>query len=124
MGSVNFYPVPGTIPPPDPKQESRTEEKIKITRLLNSIYYFIEHVYITKYYGSFRLIAKQQGRLLCDQLYPNLRGAKIAFAKRFNYKLWDENAKPHWSHFYTPDLQWYKIITPKTPPKQSPRGET
>jgi hypothetical protein len=123
MGSVNSYPLSKNIPTKKQKPGTQTEEKIFITILTNSIYYFIQCVYIMKLKDSYRLIAIHQRHTLCDQAYPTLRGAQIAFGRLFHRKTWAEQIKPNWSLFYSPDPQWYKKITPAAPPKQSPRGK-
>jgi hypothetical protein len=100
------------------------EETIKISRLYNSIYYFIELVYIAKQQDSYRLIALHRGRILYDRLYRDLRGAKIGFAKRFKRKKWDRRAKPVWSPMYTPDRGWCRRNAPAANPKNpNRRGE-
>ena len=124
MGSMNFYPLSKNVPTKEQRPGIQAEEKIDISRLTNSIYYFIECVYIVRLKQSYRLVACHKGHILWNQVYQTLHSAKTAFSKLFHYKLWDINKKPDWSDFYPPETQWYEIITPQTPPTQSPGGES
>ena len=124
MGSLNLYPVLEPEPAKEQMPKPQAEEKREISRLYNSIYYFIQYAYIVKFNESYRLIAYHQGHILCDQVYANLRDAKIAFSKLFHRKAWAENVKPQWTYFYIPGPEWMEKITPGTPPTQSLRGET
>ena len=88
--------------------ELRQEEEIpiKISRLVNSIYYFIESVFIIAEKQGYRLVAIHQGNLLTDQTYKTAKGARIAFLKFWSYRVWRDGVKPKWSHFYPPDPKW------------------
>ena len=82
-------------------------EKVQISRLINSIFYFIDVVYILEKNGKFRLIALNNRRVLTDRSYPTFTGAKIAFSKLYRDKAWQKDVKAEWSHFYTPDHPWF-----------------
>jgi hypothetical protein len=116
MGNTAISSVLKREMPAKPGKGKEVAEAVNISRLQNSIYYFIELVYISKYNDDYRLIAIHHGHILCDRLYPGLRGAKIAFVKLFKHKLWDSRAKPAWSHLYTPDSDWYRKTMPVAPP--------
>jgi hypothetical protein len=84
-----------------------TRDKVEISRLINSIFYFIDVVYILKKDDKYRLIALHGGRVLTDRSYRTIRGVKIAFSKLYSAKAWKENVKAEWSHFYPPDRPWF-----------------
>ena len=102
MGQYN--PPPGTEINPEPKQQQ--EIKPMVSRLINSMYYFIDCVYILKSKNKYRLVALQHNRVLMDKYYHTVRGCRIAFEKLFKDKAWDENVKANWSGFYDPDKEW------------------
>ncbi len=87
--------------------ELEEEEPIKVSLLINSIYYFIESVFIMAVKEGFRLVVIHQGRLLTDQTYKTVKGARIAFLKHYGYKAWREGTKAEWSVFYPPESQWF-----------------
>jgi hypothetical protein len=82
----------------------------KMSRLINSIYYFIEFVFIIVENEGYRLVSMHQGKLLTNQIYKTAKGARIAFLKFWNYRAWKEGVKPKWSVFYPPDAKWLKKI--------------
>jgi hypothetical protein len=113
MGSITTSPALKKEMPIKPVlPEPEAEATVTISRLDNSIYYFIELVYIAKQKGCFRLIAIHHNRVLCDRLYQGLAGARIAFGKLYGHKRWDPKAKPVWSHFYAPASDWYRRSHP------------
>ncbi|HLP45037.1 MAG TPA: hypothetical protein VK469_03785 [Candidatus Kapabacteria bacterium] len=81
-------------------------DNIQISVLTNSIYYFIESVYIMTGKNGYRLIVIQQRRLLTDEIYKTPRGARIAFLKFYGHKAWKEGVKANWSKFYSPLPGW------------------
>jgi hypothetical protein len=89
------------------KQTGIQEKKpMTISRLINSVYYFIECVFILNFHDHYRLVALHGGKVLIDASYETLRGAKIAFSKLYGDKSWREEIKAQWSHFYDPDTHW------------------
>ena len=110
MDSFNSYPGPEINPEfkqhQDIRQEINTGEKPVISRLINSVYYFIDCVYILKSENKYRLVALQHRKVLLDKYYPTLKGCRIAFQKLFKDKSWKEEVKADWSHFYDPDKRW------------------
>jgi hypothetical protein len=83
------------------------EEKVQaMSLLINSIYYFIECVFILSLPDCYRLVVLHNGRVLTDVCYETLRGAKIAFSKLYHHKAWAKGVKAQWSHFYRPDADW------------------
>jgi hypothetical protein len=87
MGSFNSYPGPEINPEQKQQQEIRQEinngKNAVISRLINSVYYFIDCVYILESKDKYRLVALQHRRVLFDKYYPTLRGCRIAFQKTF-----------------------------------------
>ncbi|MCU0286901.1 MAG: hypothetical protein MUF15_10940 [Acidobacteria bacterium] len=88
------------------KSMKNNESTIQISLLVNSIYFFIESVFIISVDGGYRLIAIHQGRLLTDETYKTSRGARIAFSKFYGYKAWKDGIKAQWSRFYSPEAKW------------------
>ena len=88
------------------RQETKADEDFMISRLINSIYYFIDCVYIIQLKDKYRLVALHHRTVLCDKYYPTGRGCKIAFQKLFKDKAWKEEVKPDWTNFYDPDHKW------------------
>lgn len=81
---------------------------LKICSLLNSIFYFVNKVYIIENERTFHLIITHKGRIVSSTPYGTLRGAKIAFSKLFKHRGWKKNIKAEWSGFYEPDYNWVK----------------
>jgi len=88
------------------RQETNTDKDFLISRLVNSVFYFIDCVYIIKLSNNYRLVALHQQHVLCDKYYSTERGCKIAFQKMFKDKAWSEEVTADWSHFYDPDKKW------------------
>jgi hypothetical protein len=110
MGSYNPYPGPEINPEikqqPTARQELNTKEKPMISMLINSVYYFIQCVFILQAKNKFRLVALHDNKVLYDQYYTTVKGCRIAFDKLFKDKAWLEEIKAEWSHFYDPDQKW------------------
>jgi len=86
--------------------KTREEEPVKISVLINSVYFFIESVLILETSKGFRLLAIHQGKIIADETYKTAKGAKFAFIKFFQYKAWEEGVKPQWTPFYPPENNW------------------
>jgi hypothetical protein len=84
----------------------KNNQPIKISRLENSVYYFLDYVFIVEEEDSFRLLVIHRGKVLTDKLYPTLRGARIAFRHIYEGKAWSKDLKARWSNFYQPDKRW------------------
>jgi hypothetical protein len=88
-------------------RETARESQTAISRLLNSIYYFFDCVFIVFSEQNFRLVILHYDKVIMDADYHTLRGAKIAFAKFFSEKTWGQEVRPHWSQSYRPDRDWF-----------------
>jgi hypothetical protein len=85
-----------------------------ISRLANSIYYYIDTCFIMDLSGTaqgknrYRLLAfhESEKKIFVDKYYPTLRGARIAFRKKFKNMAWSDEVVSEWSHFYPPDRDW------------------
>jgi len=93
------------------KQESiqhqqQSKNEVKISRLLNSIYYFLDYVFIIITEKDYRLVILHHDQVIMDVHYNTLRGAKIAFAKYFGERAWTEEVQSQWTHTYPPDNDW------------------
>ena len=86
--------------------ELEEKKPVKVSLLINSIYYFIESVFIMAVKDGYRLVVMHRGRLLTDRTYKSVKGARIAFLKLYGYKAWREGARAEWSIFYPPEPQW------------------
>jgi hypothetical protein len=87
-------------------QKAKPETPTKISRLLNSIYYFLDCVFILLTEKDYRLVILHHDKVVMDSQYKTLRGAKIAYAKFFNENAWAEGVQPQWSQVYQPDDDW------------------
>ena len=110
MGSYNPNPVPDINPEKNKKKESHkkhnTGEISTISLLTNSVYYFIDCVFIAKLKNKYRLVVLQHRKVLFDKNYPSIKKCKIAFDEMFKEKAWSEEVNAEWSHFYDPDKDW------------------
>ncbi len=88
------------------RHKTSTFSDKKISSLVNSIFYFLNYVIIIHETHGFRLIAIHGNEKKVDQVYPTLRGAKIAFSKMFKInkanKISGED-KSVWTPFYHPE---------------------
>jgi hypothetical protein len=80
--------------------------KTHISLLINSLYFFIESVFIVIGEDNYRLIAIHRDQLIADQNHKTLRGAKVSFARSFRPHLWQKKLTPQWSQLYPPDNDW------------------
>ncbi len=92
--------------PRQPLPEETENADHTIITLVNSVYYFLECVYILYRQGGYQLVVLHNNRVLTYKNYQTLRGAKIAFQKMYNKKAWKNNVKADWSHSYPADSHW------------------
>jgi hypothetical protein len=86
-----------------------SNQKVFISRLLNSVFYSIGTCFIMRMTMTdevYRLMAIHEKKVLADGNYPTLRGARIAFRKKFKNRAWSDDVVSEWSHFYPPDRDW------------------
>lgn len=76
--------------------------------LINSVYYFLECVYILEKKDRYQLVVIHNGRVLTYRDYKTRKGAKIAFQKLYRDKAWKEGVKADWTHSYQVDRRWLK----------------
>jgi len=88
------------------RQRETLKNAAKISRLLNSIYYFLDCVFILISEKKYRLVILHHDQVIMDVHYNTLRGAKIAFAKYFGERAWAEEVQSQWTHTYQPDNDW------------------
>jgi hypothetical protein len=81
-------------------------QKVCISRLVNSVYFYIGTCFIMNMPEEYRLIAIHKKTILFDKNYRTLRGARIAFRKQFKNLAWNDDVVAEWSHFYQPDRDW------------------
>lgn len=100
-----------SIPVIQHKLKKAEERIVNLCILINSIYYFIEYVFIIANEKSYQLIVMHRGRVLINKTYGTAKGAKVAFARMYSQKAWQKGVKPDWSHFYNPDKKWFEEKT-------------
>jgi hypothetical protein len=110
MGGFKMNTKPGTYLVQNQEQPIRQEltpgEQIEISRLNNSIHYFIDCAFIIKLKNIYRLVAFFHSQVILDKYYPTERGCRNIFQKIFKKQAWKEDVKADWSHFYPPDQDW------------------
>jgi len=95
------------------QKETKPEDPapdFQITLLQNSIFYYLQYVFIRVDKKGYRLVVIHRNRLLYDQTYPTMRGAKIAFTKLYQDKSCG-NTKAEWTDLYTPQADWWQEKT-------------
>jgi hypothetical protein len=86
-----------------------SNQQVFISRLLNSVFYSIGTCFIMKMTMTdkfYRLLAIHGKKVLADMNYPTLRGARIAFRKKFKNRAWSDDVVSEWSYLYQPDRDW------------------
>jgi hypothetical protein len=102
-----------SIPVIQHKLKKANGKVVNLCILINSIYYFLEYVFIIMKGNSYQLIVMHRGRTLVNKTYRSSKSAKIAFSKMYGHKAWEKGIKPDWSHFYNPDHKWFHERTKK-----------
>ena len=82
--------------------------QVKISYLINAVYWFIENVFIIQDENCCRLVSIHLNRLLFNKSYKNAKNARIAFTRLYKNKIWKKEIKPYWSPFYPPHPEWLK----------------
>lgn len=92
------------------REPQKDQKPVEISRLINSIYFSIHTCFIMKTSEEkyYRLLAinEIEKKILADESFRTIRGAKIHFMKKFKNKAWHETVVAEWSLFYQPDLDW------------------
>ena len=91
MGIFNSYPG--------------NKERKLISRMINSVFYFLKFVFILKEGSHYRLVAIEDSNKIIDMKYNTLKGAKIACIKRLRNRF-NNKMKPVWSFLYPADEKW------------------
>ena len=102
---------PGDLNPTTaPFHTGHANQKVFISRLINSVYYSISTCFIMESTVSnqveYRLLVIHKKKVLADRNYRTLRGAKIAFKRQFKNMAWIDDVAAEWSHFYPPNRDW------------------
>jgi hypothetical protein len=87
---------------------------VSISRLTNSIYYFIDTCFIMDLSGTdqgknrYRLLAfhERENKIFVDKYFSTLNGARISFSKQFKNMAWNDDVSANWSDLYPPDRDW------------------
>ena len=94
------------IPQTSLEQCLETVKITNISNLVNSVFYFLQHVFITITDGDYHLLVIRDNQVLWYKNYKSIKGAKIAFAKRFGHMAYKPSIRMVWSHLYPPDGDW------------------
>lgn len=94
MGSFNPY--------------SLNKENKLISRMINSVFYFLKFVFILKEGNHYRLVVIQDRNKIIDMNYNSLKGAKIACTKRLRNRFNNNEMTPVWSFLYPADEKWLR----------------
>jgi hypothetical protein len=89
-------------------QDSLSSISPTLMVLINSVYYFLEYVYILEKQEHYQLVVIHNSRVLTYRDYKTRKGAKIAFQKLYRDKAWKKGVKAEWTHPYKVDHQWFK----------------
>ena len=118
MGSLNPYPASQQPDRTRVNENKTNKNKISnISLLINSIYYYLECVFIHHGENDYRLVVFEFDRKEASlaRRYKSLEDAKMAFEELYRRYACDETVKPGWSHPYDPDEDWLEErMTPGT----------
>jgi hypothetical protein len=83
-------------------------QKVFISRLLNSVYFSIETCFILKKTGEdfFRILAIHKKTVIYNRICRTLRGARVSFMKKFQKMAWSDKVVAEWTDLYPPDRDW------------------
>jgi hypothetical protein len=84
----------------------RNKEEKLISRMINSVFYFLKFVFILKEGDHYRLVVIQDRDKIIDKNYQTLKGAKIACTKMLRNKFKNNEMNPEWSFLYPADEKW------------------
>ena len=90
----------------DHKEYFTAGKEAKICMLINAVYFFLESVFIVIAEDHCRLVIIHNHKLIVDQCYDSLRGAKIAFYRMYKNKGCIPGVNNEWSSSYVPDKKW------------------
>lgn len=90
----------------DLEVELDIDEGKEIIILTNPLLYWLDYVLIVFEEAGYRLVVSSRRRIVTDQWYQDVRGAKIAFLKFHQFRAASETLKPVWSERYAPDRTW------------------
>jgi hypothetical protein len=95
----------------------------EISLLVNSLYYFLEIVFIAVVKEGYRLVVIRGSKLLTDEIHKTIKDARKAFSKRYGKYAWRGYVKPKWSLFYPPIKGWINknLSYKKAPEKRAGR---
>ena len=90
------------------KQQVKTKKRF-ITLLINSAHYFLQHVLIMRENKQYRLLVIHNKRKLMDNIFKNMKGARVSFSKSFTKRRY-ESTRAEWSKLYQPEPGWLAMI--------------
>lgn len=85
-------------------KQSKKDTSFRIKMLLNPHRYFLDNVFIVSKGDTYRLLvfSKRRG-CVYNTIYPTMRGARIAFTRKWN-PVSPDGTIPDWSDFFSPEL--------------------
>ena len=100
--------LPEREEPEKQKQTQPQQEPAKISILINSVYYFLDTVFILKSpeITGYTLLVIHEGKALTVKNYKTVRDARIAFSIIYGHKAYEKEVKAQWSVFYPPEHDW------------------
>jgi hypothetical protein len=84
------------------------KENKLISRMINSMFYFLKFAFILEEGHHYRLVVIQHRHKIIDMNYKTLKGAKIACTKRLRNRFNNNEMRPVWSFLYPADGKWLK----------------
>ena len=90
------------------KPYSLNNKNKMISRMINSVFYFLKFAFILKEGNHYRLVVIQDRNKIIDMNYKSLKGAKIGCTKRLRHQFNNNEMKPVWSFLYPADEKWLK----------------
>ncbi len=101
--TVREEPQKDTQPQPE-------QEPTKISLLINSIYYFLDSVFIMKDPEDdfYKLVVIHDDQMLTFEDYKTAKGARIGFVRLHGRKACKADVRAQWSVFYPPETPWLR----------------
>lgn len=90
------------------KKYIENKDKQLISRMINSVFYFLKFVFILKEDNHYRLVVIQDKHKIIDLSYKTCKGAKIACSRILRNRFNNKGIRPVWSFFYPADQKWLK----------------
>ncbi len=87
-------------------QKNDSNHAIKLYRLINSVFWFIDIAAIIPTGEKYRLIVHHKRETLVDKVFHTYKAATVSYGRKFKSKKWRTDVKPDWSHLLETDESW------------------